>query len=184
MIADIHLLADGVQMRPAALTDAHALAEAFRRNREHLRPWDPVRPESFFTYEGQLTRLAGLLGDRDAGRAMPWLLFDADRVIGAVNLGNIALGPFRSAGLGYWLDGGQTGRGLATAAVETVCRSARDDLGLHRVEAGTILENAASQRVLAKCGFQEIGIAPRYLSINGAWRDHRLFQRILHEREA
>lgn len=62
-----------------------------------------------------------------------------------------------------------------------MCRVARDEIGLHRVEAGTLLDNAASQRVLAKAGFTPYGIAPRYLHVNGAWRDHRLFQRLLHD---
>ncbi|MEV6654103.1 GNAT family protein [Streptomyces sp. NPDC051219] len=92
-----------------------------------------------------------------------------------------ALGPFRSAGLGSWIDADCTGRGLATAAVEYVCRATREELGLHRVGAGTLLENAASQRVLVKAGFEPFGTARDYLHINGAWRDHRLFQRILHD---
>jgi ribosomal-protein-alanine N-acetyltransferase len=37
--------------------------------------------------------------------------------------------------------------------------------------------------VLAKCGFSQIGTAPNYLHIDGAWRDCHLFQRILNSRE-
>ncbi|MEV8566596.1 GNAT family protein [Streptomyces sp. NPDC051322] len=180
------MIADGIRFRPADLSDAEPLAAAYRRNRAHLRPWDPVRPESFFTAEGQLARLRGMLAERDAGRSAHWVLDEpgggGGRVLGSVNLNNVALGPFCSADLGYWIDAGYTGRGLASGAVDEVCRIARDELGLHRVAAGTLLDNAASQRVLAKCGFEPFGTAPRYLHINGEWRDHRLFQRILHER--
>lgn len=113
---------------------------------------------------------------------MPWVLADAeDRVVGGFNLNAIVLGPLRSAVLGYWVDVELAGRGLATAAVRTICDLARSELRLHRIEAGTVLHNAASQRVLAKCGFEEYGVAPRYLHIDGEWRDHRLFQRILHD---
>jgi len=52
------------------------------------------------------------------------------------------------------------------------------DARLHRLEAGTLLDNRASQRVLEKNGFEPIGIARNYLYINDAWRDHLLFQRI------
>ena len=45
------------------------------------------------------------------------------------------------------------------------------------------MENTASQRVLAKCGFEQFGFAPKYLHINGAWRDHRMFQRILFDED-
>nr|WP_308296082.1 GNAT family N-acetyltransferase [Streptomyces sp. ISL-96] len=166
--------------RPVTLDDARPLGEALARNRAHLRPFEPDRPDAFYTPEGQAGRLAAELEEMAAGRAVPWVLTDSEAVIGAFTLSNIVLGPFQSSNLGYWIDVTRTGRGLATAAVAEVCRVARDDLGLHRVAAGTLLTNAASQRVLVKNGFEEIGIAPNYLHINGEWRDHRIFQRILH----
>ncbi|MER5278307.1 GNAT family protein [Streptomyces sp. NPDC002809] len=182
MSSDTHQVGPGVRLRPAALADAGSLAESLTRSRTYMRPWEPVRPDTFYTEEGQRERLAGVLADRDAGRVMPWVLCDAqDRAIGAFNLNGVVLGPFRSAALGYWVDVDFAGRGLATAAVRLICELARDELRLHRIEAGTVLENAASQRVLAKCGFEEFGLAPRYLHIDGEWRDHRLFQRILHD---
>ena len=46
---------------------------------------------------------------------------------------------------------------------------------LHRIEIAIRPENTASLRVVEKLGFVRIGIAPRYLHINGAWRDHVLF---------
>ncbi|WP_433547415.1 GNAT family N-acetyltransferase [Streptomyces sp. CA-294286] len=174
---------DAVQLRPATLDDASALAEAIRLNRAHMRPWEPWRPESFYTEQGQRARLTGLLADRDAGRAVPWLLVDGERVAGGITLTNVAYGPFLSAHLGYWIDAEYGGRGLATAAVARVCDLARTEVGLHRIEAATLLTNAASQRVLEKCGFEDIGVAGRYLHIDGAWRDHRLFQRVLFEGE-
>ncbi|MEV8310729.1 GNAT family protein [Streptomyces flavidovirens] len=180
MISDPRTIADGITLRPATPDDARPLAEALARSREYMRPWEPDRPDSFFTPEGQADRLAARLAELVAGRAVPWVLAEGETVIGGFTLSNIVLGPFRSANLGYWIDVTRTGRGLATAAVTEVCRAARDDLGLHRVEAGTVLDNAASQRVVLKAGFEEIGIAPDYLHINGEWRDHKLFQRILH----
>ncbi|MFF3457883.1 GNAT family N-acetyltransferase [Streptomyces sp. NPDC002730] len=153
---------------------AEAVADALVRNRDHMRPWSPHRPAAFFTPEGQAVRLAPDPAVRH------WHFTDGRRVVGQFTLTDIVLGPFRSASLGYWIDAEYTGRGLATRAVEEVCRAAREELGLHRIQAGTLLDNAASQRVLAKCSFEVIGTASRYLHINGEWRDHRLFQRILH----
>jgi ribosomal-protein-alanine N-acetyltransferase len=48
-------------------------------------------------------------------------------------------------------------------------------LGLHRLEAACIPDNAPSRRLLVKAGFAEEGFAQAYLKINGAWRDHVLF---------
>jgi ribosomal-protein-alanine N-acetyltransferase len=62
--------------------------------------------------------------------------------------------------------------------VDAVCRWAFGPGGLHRLEAGTMLDNVASQRVLEKNGFERIGIAREYLHIDGDWRDHVLFQKV------
>ncbi|WP_405898010.1 GNAT family N-acetyltransferase [Streptomyces sp. NBC_00727] len=182
MIDDVHPLGAGIRLRPAVLADAASLAAALTRSRTYMKPWEPVRPDFFYTEEGQRARLAGLLADRDAGRSMPWVLSDAeDRAVGAFTLDAIVLGACHSAVLGYWVDVELAGRGLATTAVRAICEVARNDLRLHRVEACTVLHNVASQRVLAKCGFEEFGVAPRYMHIDGEWRDHRLFHRILHD---
>ncbi|MEU8702534.1 GNAT family protein [Streptomyces sp. NPDC048680] len=182
MINDTHRLDAEVRLRPVTEADAASLAASMTRSRTYMSPWEPRRPDAFYTERGQRERVAGLLAEREAGRVMPWVLADEeDRAVGGFHLNAIALGPFRSATLGYWVDVECAGRGLATAAVRLVCELARDELRLHRVEAGTVSDNTASQRVLAKCGFEEFGFAPRYLHIDGEWRDHRLFQRILHD---
>jgi ribosomal-protein-alanine N-acetyltransferase len=175
-------LGGGVVLRPLGADDAAELAHAYTRNREHLSPWEPRRAADFYTVAGQVVRVRDQLAQREAGRLMPWLLADGKRVVGAMNLSNITFGAFRSGNLGYWVDAAYNGRGLATGAVEAVCQAASERLGLHRIEAGTLVRNLASQRVLGKAGFELIGTAPRYLHIDGEWRDHLLFQRILNDR--
>ena len=175
-------IAGGVILRPLAAADAFPLASAYTENRKHLEPWEPVRPESFFTTDGQAERIDGLLRQFAEGALVPFV-FEAPngRIVGAITLSGISHGPFCSSYLGYWVAADQQNRGLASSAVATVCRIARDTIGLHRIEASTLTENTGSQRVLAKCGFEAIGLAPNYLHINGEWRDCRLFQRVLHD---
>jgi ribosomal-protein-alanine N-acetyltransferase len=62
-----------------------------------------------------------------------------------------------------------------------IVKTAREELGLHRIEASTLLHNIGSQRVLLKAGFQQIGMAPRYLRIAGEWQDHNLYQIVLRD---
>ena len=50
-----------------------------------------------------------------------------------------------------------------------------EGLGLHRVQANIIPENAASLRVAEKLRMRREGMALRYLHIGGAWRDHIMF---------
>jgi ribosomal-protein-alanine N-acetyltransferase len=174
-------LADDIVLRPIALSDAAGLARAYDRNRAHLSPWEPIRPDDFFTEQGQLARLKQFDVARGQGQVERWVLDRGDgEVYGSVTLMNIELGIFLNARLGYWVDAGLNGRGLATAAVLAVCDYARERWNIHRVEAGTNVENFASQRVLLKCGFEEIGVSRAHLFINGRWADSKQFHRILH----
>jgi ribosomal-protein-alanine N-acetyltransferase len=97
-------------------------------------------------------------------------------VAGRITLSEIVRGPLQSCSLGYWVSAGDNGRGLATAAVREVVAAAFRDLGLHRIQAGTLTCNIRSQRVLERNGFTRIGLAPAYLKIAGRWQDHILFQ--------
>jgi [ribosomal protein S5]-alanine N-acetyltransferase len=175
------VLADGILLRPIEPRDAEPLADAYRRNRAHLAPWEPTRDEQFFTTRWHRDEIALLLDQFDAGRKVPLVLADGDEVVGRVNIHNVMRGVFQSASLGYWVDAAHGGRGLATSAVLAVVDLALDDLGLHRLEASTLLHNYASQRVLERAGFEVIGVAPHYLQIAGMWQEHRLYQRILHD---
>ena len=176
-------LAPGYGIRPLRRDDAPAVAEAYIRNREHLAPWEPTRHPEFFTAGAQRADAEAKLSAAAAGQQDPWLIWHGGEVVGRMNLTNIARGPFQNASLGYWVDHRHTGRGLATAAVRFAITRATD-LGLHRLEAGTLADNEPSQAVLRRCGFTEYGRAPQYLFIAGAWQDHIMFQRILHDRTA
>ena len=171
-----------VVMRPTALGDASALCQAYVRNRDHLRTWEPRRNAAFFTEAGQEAHLRDRLEQQRALRLVSWVLAQGTRIVGSVTLSNISMGSFRSAHLGYWVDAEFVGHGLATAAVVRACQAADGEVGLHRLEAGTLIHNARSQRVLVKCGFERIGVARSYLHIDGSWQDHLLFQRLLNAR--
>ena len=163
--------------RLLTVDDAAALTELVRANRSFLAPWDPVRDEDWFTVEGQDAAIREILAEHDRGTALPHVVLDDEgEIAGRINLGRIARGPFLSAGLGYWVAADRNGRGLASAAVGHLKDIAFRELGLHRIEAGTLVHNAASQRVLERNGFARFGLAPRYLRIAGSWQDHVMFQ--------
>lgn len=176
----VRRISDSVTLRPLTVADAGAVAEAYVRNRDHLAPWEPIRPEEYYGEAWQATDLARRVAEADAGLGVSFGMFDGDAVIGRFNVAGVSRGPFQSAGLGYWMDKDYAGRGLASAAVQAIVGAARGELRLHRLEASTLLHNIGSQRVLEKAGFERIGMAPKYLRIAGEWQDHALFQIILH----
>jgi [ribosomal protein S5]-alanine N-acetyltransferase len=147
------------------------MLDLYARNLEFLAPYEPIRSDDFLTVEAQRARIT------EPGRHS-WLIVDGGEPAGFVGLSNVVRGPLQSAIVSYWVDERHNRRGLCTSAVAEVVEYAFGKLGLHRLEAGTLVDNVASQRVLEKNGFERFGLAHRYLLIAGEWRDHALFERI------
>ena len=163
-----------MSIRPLRAEDAEELAALYRANRDFLAPFEPVRPEDFFTAEGQRDRLARQLADD----THPFAILDHGEIAGTINLFNIVRGALEGGTIGYWVDGDRNGRGLATGAVADLLAYAFGEVSLHRIEAATLEDNLPSQRVLEKNGFERIGLARRLLRIADEWRDFLLFQRL------
>jgi len=167
---------DRIVLRPIRRRDAPAWREIRARNADWLRPWEatlpprsPAAASSFAAMVRDLRRQA------HRGYGMPFVITFDDQLVGQVTVGAIARGSARSAQLGYWIDSRYAGRGLMPVAVALVIDHCLGVAGLHRVEIAIRPENAASLRVVAKLGLRREGQAPRYLHINGAWRDHVIF---------
>ncbi|WP_245961731.1 GNAT family N-acetyltransferase [Quadrisphaera granulorum] len=170
----------GVSVRLVHDDDVPTLTDLLRRSREHLAPWEPLRDASFFTETSQRASIQALLERHAAGTHVPLVITDDGDVVGRITVNDVVRGAFQSAHLGYWVGAEHTGRGVATAAVAATVRLAFGELGLHRLQADTLVHNVASQTVLARNGFSRIGTAPRYLKIAGRWQDHHLHQ-LLHD---
>jgi [ribosomal protein S5]-alanine N-acetyltransferase len=167
--------------RLVTLGDVPVLAELVCRNRGFLAPWDPVHSEEYFTVDGQRAVVRDLLARYEQGSVLPHvILAGTGRVVGRITLNSIVRGAHQSCSMGYWVSAADNGRGYATAAVRNVIQVAFTELGLHRIEAATLLHNTRSQRVLERNGFARIGMAPAYLNIAGRWQDHILYQVVKH----
>jgi ribosomal-protein-alanine N-acetyltransferase len=162
--------------RLVSMEDAEALAAVLSANREVLAPWDPIRNEHYFTVDAQRTGLEQVLDGYARKAVVPLAIVDQDgAIVGRITISGITYGALQSAAIGYWVAQSCNGRGFATAAVAEVIAIAFGELGLHRLQAETLLHNVGSQRVLIRNGFQPFGIAPKYLKIAGTWQDHILF---------
>lgn len=166
-----------ISTRLLTLDDVPEMTRLLAENREFNAPWEPIRPDDYFTEDWQQTLTGKLLGQYADGITVPHVILDEDgRIIGRITLNEIVRGPLQSCSLGYWVDSSHNGRGVATAAAREFVRMAFEDLDLHRIQAGTLVHNVRSQRVLEKVGFVRYGLAPTYLRIAGEWQDHILFQ--------
>jgi len=165
-----------VTLRPLTYSDARAWRAVRRRNAAWLKPWDATvppgadsRPSSFRSLVYRLNRQAR------AGSTYPFAIEVDGRFVGQVTVNNIVRGSAQFASVGYWLDREYAGRGIMPRAVALVIDHCFFTAGLHRVEIAIRPENTNSLRVVEKLGVREIGYAPKYLHIDDAWRDHRLY---------
>jgi ribosomal-protein-alanine N-acetyltransferase len=165
-------------VRTPTASDAGRVAGYHVENRAHLTPWEPTRPEEYFTdafWRAELARQERLARERTL---LAFILIPRERpdgeILGRCSLTNIVRGPFQAAHLGFSLAKGATGRGFMLEALREVIRYAFEDLGLHRLMANHQPSNLRSARLLERLEFQEEGLARDYLLIAGEWRDHVL----------
>jgi ribosomal-protein-alanine N-acetyltransferase len=96
-------------------------------------------------------------------------------IIGFFNLSQIVRRSLQSAYLGYAVGAPFAGAGYMREGLELVLERAFADLELHRVEANIQPGNAASLALARGAGFRREGFSPRYLKIDGQWRDHERY---------
>lgn len=77
----------------------------------------------------------------------------------------------RSGEIGYWIDGGYEGRGLAWRAVAAVLDQAFGPLGLERVSLHTDAGNKRSRALARRLGFVEEGLLRQGLAFAAERRD-------------
>jgi [ribosomal protein S5]-alanine N-acetyltransferase len=167
-----------IELRLLTPENSKELLEYYIRNREYLRCFEPSRDESFYTLEVQKRDLIENYKQFLNGNCVNLGIFKDGRFIGKIRISNIVIGIFKNAFVGYSMDKSEQGNGYMKEALSLVLDYAFNDLGLHRIEATTLVDNVKSQAVLLACGFREIGISEKYLFINGEWRDHKVFYKI------
>ena len=158
---------------------AEELLEYYIRNKDHLSCYEPTRDNSFYTIEAQRDILFESYKNLMSGTGIDLGIYKDNQLIGKIKISNIVYGVFKSGIVGYSLDKEYQGNGYMTEALNLILRYAEDELELHRLEASILTDNSKSKSVLIRCGFKEVGLNEKYLFINGAWRNHITFYRIL-----
>ncbi len=165
-----------VEVRPLHSSDRRAWTQARQRNRWWLQEWEatlpPESPPGHPSYRSMMRELRRLTRE---GRCLPFAITVRDQFAGQVTVSNIVMGSAMFGQIGYWIDEQHAGLGHTPTAVALVIDYCFETVGLHRLEVAIRPENTASLRVVEKLALPEVGFAPRYLHIAGAWRDHRLF---------
>jgi [ribosomal protein S5]-alanine N-acetyltransferase len=171
---------NGVVLRPPQPGDFAEWAALRETSRAFLAPWEPIWPTDDLTRAAFRRRLRRYAEDQRSDLAYTFFIYRKtdNALVGGLTLANVRRGVAQTGSLGYWTGAPYARQGFMTAAVRVVLPHAFVTLRLHRVEAACIPTNAASVRLLEKCGFVREGYAREYLCINGAWQDHLLYARL------
>ncbi|MGK5049315.1 GNAT family N-acetyltransferase [Janthinobacterium sp. GB4P2] len=138
--------------------DAAPLLAFEQANRAWFERHIDPRPDDFYSIDGIQAHVAQFLGEHQQGRLHPCVIVDEHgELIGRANLKDID-GQAQTAEVGYRIGEQQAGKGLATAALRYLIALAQDEWRLAGLCAYAIDGNAASMRVLERCGFVQ-GIA-------------------------
>ncbi|MGH2842865.1 MAG: GNAT family N-acetyltransferase [Solirubrobacteraceae bacterium] len=140
-------------------------------------PLNPSRHAGPLTLAVVGRQAAGAAAD-SSDRRRNYAIVRDGALIGGVGISGIVRWPLESANVGVHVDSALRGQGIGTAALGLACELAFGDLALHRLEAGAQPTNHASLTMIRRNGFTEIGLAPGSLFVDGAWRDHMLFQKL------
>ncbi len=178
---DLVLSGERILLRPPRKDDFKAWAALREASRDFLQPWEPLWPGDDLTSSAFRRRVKRYHSEIEKDEAYPFFLFSADGqdLLGGLNLTNIRRGAASMASLGYWMGQPHAGKGYMTEAVKLIAPFAANGLRLRRIEAACVPENSVSVRLLQKAAFVQEGFARQYLAINGEWRDHLLFARLI-----
>jgi ribosomal-protein-alanine N-acetyltransferase len=162
-------MGERVVIRPGSFSDEAEFLAAVELSRALHHPWvqPPASARAFRDYLEKRTETRGAV-------FFVWMqkARNARRLVGVVNLDEIVGGCFHSAYLGYYAFEPFAGRGLMQKGLSQVISHAFRKMKLHRLEANIQPANTRSRALVRKLRFRREGFSPRYLKINGRWRDH------------
>lgn len=173
-------------LRPMRRRDRSEWDRIRRLNHGWLRPWEATLPPGSPTGPTSYAGLMRALNQQAReGRMLPWLVTyrpngddqegGKPALAGQLTVSGVVGGSASWGQIGYWIDQRWAGRGLIPTAVALATDYCFSALRLHRIEIAIRPENEKSLRVVNKLGFRPEGLRPRYLHIDGDWRDHLVF---------
>jgi len=157
--------------------DPKRVARFMTLNRERFRPYAPTRSEHYYTNSHWRAACKRSKIEWKEGRAYRFVIIHKnEEVIGKIDLDHIRRGPFSTGDFGYLLDRRHEGQSIMRRAMEEVLSMVFTDFKLNRVQAAIMPQNTRSSGLVKRLGFREIGLAERFLKLDGQWRDHLLFE--------
>lgn len=167
---------DNLVLRPLKLRDKKEWTKLRQRNQNWFQQWESTVPDEFSDGKASFYQIVkNLRVEAKAQRSLPFVMEIDKKIAGQITVANINYGSTRSAYIGYWIAEEFAGKGYTPLAVAMAIDHCFQILNLHRLEITIRPENLKSLRVVEKLGLRSEGLRPKYLHIDGDWRDHLVF---------
>ena len=175
------MTAKEVHIRNLSHGDDAALLAFELANRAWFECNIEARDPAFYSIDGVRMHIIGLLAEFAAGLCHPCLLVDeGDAIIGRANLKDIDSAA-ACAEVGYRIGEHHIRKGYATLALQQLIELARTRWKLRTLEALVIDGNAASAKVLVRCGFAGGRSVPAIANLHGTPVDGHVYTLLIEE---
>ncbi|ANU18435.1 GNAT family N-acetyltransferase [Planococcus maritimus] len=144
--------------------DAQELFQFETDNQGFFEKLVPSRGDSFYVFENFVSRHRELLKEQSEGLANFYLIKNVEgSILGRINLVDIDKHN-QTAEIGFRIGAKYGGKGIGSRALNLLLKT---DLRLRRIYGKTTTINPASQKILTKNGFKEVGIDKEEFEMNG-----------------
>lgn len=153
-----------IKIVPINEGEALALLKFEINNRSFFEKSCPSRGDKYYEIDNFKAILKELVREQEQGLHYMYLIKNNDdEIVGRVNLVDVIRGNINKAELGYRIGKDHSKKGYGKKAVRLVLEEALNIHKVHRVEAGTSMNNIASQKVLEASGFRKVGVYNKYI---------------------
>lgn len=109
-------------------------------------------------------------------KVVTWVVRMDGKFIGLAGINNIVrkelAWEINNGEIGYWFIPEVAGQGIATEVAEAVVAEGFGRLNLHKISGRVVVGNGASERILRKVGFVEVGVQREHFYRYGKWWDN------------
>ena len=170
------LITGRLEIERAAMSHSMSYTRFLTANPAHFKGSEPARAASWYQDASVQQRLKRSSAAFEQGTELRFIcrLKGAQPIVVEFAFTNIMRGPFQACFLGFRVGKRFEGQGYMTEALHAGISYVFQTTGLHRIMAAYRPTNYRSGRTLHRLGFRVEGYAPRYLLLDGAWRDHVL----------
>jgi len=153
--------------------DVDAVYETVKRNEAHLMEfmhW--MTPD--YSRESAEEFIGRAIDPADPAQGLGLGIYRGNAFIGSIGFVYFDL-KARKTEIGYWIDRGEQGKGIVSAATAKLIEFAFDKLGMNRIEIRCSAENRRSAAIPLRFGFLQEGLMRQAELRNGRLQDFRVF---------